>query len=246
MAEEQIQSEDAFSLFAVATILLNGRWRIARWMLAGGLLAAVGVVNKKAVYSASGSFLPQGFNSPRPSLTGLAGQLAGSITGVSQSMPPDFYVRLLKSRVLLQPIARDTFTVPELGGRRLSFDELFGITGGSQISRDEAAVSKLTGIISVSVVRSTGIIEFGVAAPWRSVALGIANDLVTGVNAYNQRTTQAQAAAEREFVEAQSALASSELQSAESRLERFLQTNRQFESSPELVFERDRLARATR
>jgi uncharacterized protein involved in exopolysaccharide biosynthesis len=81
-----------------------------------------------------------------------------------------------------------------------------------------------------------------VATRWPSVSLAIVDKLVDGVNAFNLRTRQGQAAAERKFVEGRLALASSELRAAEDRLERFLTANRQ-SGSPELAFQRERLQR---
>ncbi len=81
------------------------------------------------------------------------------------------------------------------------------------------------------------------ASRWPSVSLAISTALVTGVNDFNQRTRQGQAAAERKFVEGRLAIAGSDLRTAEDRLEGFLRTNRQFASSPDLTFQRDRLQR---
>jgi len=56
-------------------------------------------------------------------------------------------------------------------------------------------------------------------------------------------TRQSQAAAERGFTEERMAEAQEELRAAENELQRFLQNNRQFQNSPELVFQHDRLQR---
>src|ERR1051325_8055130 len=148
MSEQEATGNEEISLFALGTILLRNRWRIVRWMLLGGVLAALSVVNKPLVYTATASFMPQGVDAGRSGLAGLAGQFGVTIPMSAQSsLPPDFYSRLLESRDLLQPITRDTFVVPEMGGRRVPFFELFGITGGSVASREEQGVSKLAGIV---------------------------------------------------------------------------------------------------
>jgi uncharacterized protein involved in exopolysaccharide biosynthesis len=93
------------------------------------------------------------------------------------------------------------------------------------------------------VTKATGVVELSVATEWPSVSPALATALLNGVNDYNQRTRQGQAAAERKFVEERLAVASADLRQAENRLESFLKTNRQFNSSPELTFERERIQR---
>ena len=235
---------DELSLFALGTSLLRNRWRIARWMLLGGAVAALLVFLKPPLYLASASFVPQGTNDIRSSgLASLAGQFGVAMPTGTQSQSPDFYAKLLKSRVLLGQIARDTFVVQEKGNQRIPFVDLYEIQAGPQKLREELGVKLLMDMVSSSVARTTGVVEVSVATRWPSVSLAITTALVDGVNDYNQRTRQGQAAAERKFVEGRLATAGAELRAAEDRLEGFLRTNRQYASSPELTFQRDRLQR---
>ena len=57
------------------------------------------------------------------------------------------------------------------------------------------------------------------------------------------RTRQSQAAAERAFIETRLAEVQDSLRAAEDRLERFLESNRQWAGSAELTFQRDRIQR---
>ena len=243
MTETEWAVNTEISLFALGTTLLRNRWRIARWALGGAAIATLVVLFRPAVFMASASFVPQGNDPGRSGLASLAGQFGVSLPAATQSLSPDFYAKLLKSRVLLAPIARDTFVVQELGGRRIPFLDVFKIGGGSQAQREERGVALLRSIVAVSVVKASGVVELSVTTRWPSVSLAIVTDLVNGVNEYNQRTRQSQAAAERKFVEGRLEVASGELRAAEDRLEGFLRTNRQFASSPELTFQRDRLQR---
>ncbi len=243
MTEDVWRDHDDLSLFAVGTILLRNRWQIARWTLVGGVLAALAAFTKPALFVASASFIPAGTEQNRTALAGLAGQFGVVVPAGNQSQSPDFYSSLLTSRVLLTGIARDTFVVQERGGRRIAFLDLFKIGGQSVQRREEEGVRQLGTIVKPSIVRTTGIVEISVATQWQSVSLAIANDLLTGVNNFNQRTRQGQAAEERKFVEGRLALAASDLRAAEDRLQEFLKTNRQFAGSPDLTFQRDRLER---
>ena len=241
-SENSWPDREDISLFGFGTILLRGRWRIARWMLVGGALAALAAFTRPALYVASSSFLPEGNDPGRSGLATLAGQFGVALPAANQSQSPDFYTRLLTSRVLLTPIVRDTFTVQEMGNRRIPFLTLFNISGGSEKSREEEAVRQLSGLVKTSITKATGVVELSVATRWPSVSLAIATSLVNGVNEFNQKTRQGQAAAERKFVEGRLAVAGSDLRAAEDRLEGFLRTNRQY-ASPDLAFQRDRLQR---
>jgi uncharacterized protein involved in exopolysaccharide biosynthesis len=233
---------EAISVFAIGTLLLRNRWPIAAWALAGALVALALVWTRPALYSASASFIPQGADPGRSGLASIAGQFGVSLPSGSQSLTPDFYVRLVKSRELLGRVARDTVVVPELGGRRMTVEDLLEIGPGSRQLREEAAVEELSKRISASASKTTGLVEIGVATEWASVSLGMTNTLLDGVNAFNQRTRRDQAAAERKFVEARLAVATTELRAAEDRLQQFLQGNRQV-GAPDLQFTRDRLQR---
>lgn len=242
MTEAESQDGHEVSLFELGTTVVRNRWRIARWVFIGASVAALSVFSKPALYRASASFVPQGSLGSRSELASLAGQFGVSLPTGSQSFSPEFYADLLKTGVLLRPIARDTFVVQEMGGQRMSFLDLFEIPGAA-MRREERGVKLLTRIVTATVVRSSRIVQLSVATEWPSVSLAVATALVSGVNEYNRRTMQGQAAAERRFIEDRLAVARAELREVEDRLERFLVTNRQFGSSPELTFERDRLQR---
>jgi len=235
--------DEEISLFAVGNTLLQNRWRIARWMIASGAVAALMVFSRPAVYLASASFIPQGAEQARSGVAGLAGQFGVSLSAGNPSVSSDFYSELLKSPALLQQIVRDTFVVQELGGRRISFLDLFEIRQGTAKSREEPAVQLLTGMVSVSVSKNTGIVRVSVATPWPSASVAIVTALVNGVDEFNQRTRQSQAAAESKFLEGRLAVASAELRAVENRMQSFLQANRQIGSSPELTFEHERIQR---
>ena len=238
------REEGEISLFALGTTLLRHRWRIARWMAVGGFLAALIALFRPALYVASGSFVAQGATDPsRSGLASLAGQFGVTLPQGNQSLSPEVYAKLLKSRVLLLAIARDTFPVQELGGRRVPLLDVFEIEGGSAARREERGLRLLDKLVTASVAKPTGVVEFTVSTKWRSVSLAIATELINGVNAYNERTRQGQAAAERKFVEGRLAIAGADLRDAEDRLERFLQTNRNLGGSPELSMQRDRIQR---
>jgi len=231
------------SVFTVGTLLLRSRWRIARWALAGGLIALALVWNRPALYRASTAFIPQGADPARSGLASLAGQFGVAMpAGGGQSLSPDFYLRLLKSREMLGQLARDTVVVPELGARRVAVEDLLEIPAGTPKQREEAAIEILSRRITAGSNKATAVVEFGVGMEWPSVSLGMVNTMLQSVNEFNQRTRRDQAASERKFLENRLAVATTELRAAEDRLQGFLQGNRSYES-PDLQFQRQRLER---
>jgi uncharacterized protein involved in exopolysaccharide biosynthesis len=212
-------------------------------MLIGGGVAAVLAFSRPTLYSATASFIPQGADPGRSGLAGLAGQLGVALPATNQGLSPEFYVKLIRSRELLKGVVRDTLVVQELSGRRIPFLSLFDIEGSTANRREEEGVRLLMTMIKASATKATGVVEFSVATKWPSVSVAIATAVVTGINDFNQRLRQEQAGAERKFVEARLTITGSDLRATEDRLEDFLRTNRQFASSPDLTFQRDRLQR---
>jgi uncharacterized protein involved in exopolysaccharide biosynthesis len=220
--------------------MLRHRWLILRWMVAVGILSGVMALLKAPAYQASAGFIPQG-QSSGSSLAGLAGQFGVSIPSAAPTQSPEFYQQLLKSRVLLLPIVRDTFTLQEKGGRRAPFIDLFQIEGPTPLHKEERAIRALSQMIGTTISKPTGVVSLSVVSPWRSVSLQLAERLLDGVNEYNQRTRQSVASAERQAIEASVGTARRELTAAEDALESFQSANRQLGGASALA--RDRLQR---
>jgi uncharacterized protein involved in exopolysaccharide biosynthesis len=231
------------SLFSIATTLLRSRWRIARWMLGGAILAALSVISRQPAYKASASFATQSTTSTPSGLRSLAGQFGVSVPTGGEASSPDFYARLLKSRVLLLPIVYDTITVAEEGGKRIPFMQLAGITEGTPAQREQSAVLTLKRMVTVTIDKTTEVVDVSAISARRSVSLQIVTKLIDGINEYNQRTRQSRAVAERKFVEGRLAIASEDLRDAETRFEEFLRNNRDIGGSPMLTLARDRFQR---
>lgn len=241
---EAERKDEEISLFALGTRLLENRWRIAAWMVTGAVIGILSVANKPILYTASAAFVPQGQgDASAGGLARFAGEFGVTLSGTGQAQSPEFYSMLLHSRTVLTEIANASLTVPELGGRQIPVFELLEVGPGSAAAREEQAVRALRGMIRPSVTRSTGLVQVTVATRWPSVSLAIATRLVQGVNDFNQRTRQGQAVSERKFVEGRLAIAASNLRAAENRLQTFMSTNREFDRSPQLTFQRDRLQR---
>lgn len=243
MSSDTGNYEEDSSLFALATTVLRSRWRILKYMLVGGLIAGLAIWVSPPSYVATASFIPQSNDANKSGLATLAGQFGVSLPTGDESLSPDFYAQLLRSRVLLAPIASDTFAMPGNPTRRVAVPDLFGVSGGTARRKQERVVARLQDVVGSSVVASTGLVRVRAATRWPSVSLAIVTKLVEGVNTFNQKTRQSQASAERKFVENRLGVARADLRAAEDRLEFFLRTNRDISASPGASFERDRLQR---
>jgi uncharacterized protein involved in exopolysaccharide biosynthesis len=239
-ADEQDTGQS--SLLILGTSLLRHRWRIAKWMGIVGVLATILALLRPTLYSSTASFIPQGSDASQSTLATLAGQLGVTVPGGGQSLSPDFYVKLLRSRELLRAIVRDTLPVPEQG-RSVAFADLFSVRGDSPARREDEAIRLLASRISASASRTTGIVEFAVETKWPSVSATIANDLLNGINDFNQQLRHEQASQERKFVEGRLAIAAQDLRAAEQRMEDFSSSNKNLGSSAYLALQRERLQR---
>ena len=241
MINDATYEDHDVSIYDIGATMLRSRWRIVRWMVGVAVLFVLPVLRKPAVYRASASVVSQGSGvSGAQSLAALVGQ-RGLVGSSNES--PEFYVMLLRSKELLVPIAHDTFSVSEERNRRVAFKDLFEIEGTSPLVSDERAYAALQGMTTAAADRMTGVVSVSARTPWPSVSKAIASEMVDRLNAFNQRTRQSQAAAERKFVEGRLALATQELRLAENRLEAFLTSNKQYQNSPQLSFAQDRLRR---
>lgn len=235
--------DDEISLLALGAIVVRSRRKIFVFSLLGVLIAGLYAWSRPPLYRAEVSFLPQGGETGQSGLASLAGQFGLALPSSSRSLPPAFYEELLTSRVVLESIVFDTVLLPELGGGRVALIDLFEIDATTESERLEAGVAALEAFTETSVDIPTGIVRATVTTDWPSVSAAIAVALVEGVDAFNRTMIRRQAAGEREFLESRRVDALTSLRDAEDRLQRFLGSNRHLSSSPELLFQRDRLER---
>lgn len=234
-------STTGISVFTMLAILMRRRRLIGTLMVVAASIALAVALLLPRQYVATAAFLPQGGESSRSSLAGLAGQLG--ILSQPTSQGP-FYIELLHSRELLEPIASTPLSVPELRGGRRTLYQLHPPRGQTDGQRRAAMVEWLQKIVSATESR-TGVVTVSVATEWPSVSKAVADLLLTRLNDFNLRTRQSQAAEERRFTGERLEATRASLRVAEDRLKDFLQHNRQYTLSPELSFERDRLMRET-
>lgn len=235
-------ANDEITLLGIATMLLRGRRRILVLASAGIAIGLGTALLRPRVYVSSATFIPEEFEQSS-GLAKAASQFGISIPGSGRGWGPSVYVELLKSRALLEPLARDTVTLPEEGGKRVSPMDLFDINAPTLARRIDLTVRALRKRVSVAEEKTLGGVRVEATTQWPSVSLMLADRLVRGVSLFNVERRRSQAAAERQFVDGLAAEAERALRVAEDGLQSFLQRNRGIGNSPQLVLERDRLER---
>jgi tyrosine-protein kinase Etk/Wzc len=217
---------------------------IATLVLLGAALGLTRGLTSPRRYVSDATFIPQGTDGGvSAGLSLAASQLGVRVPSSSNSWGPPIYVELLRSRALLEPIAFDTVSVLEEGGRRAAIIDLLDVNVSSSAKRADDAVRALENIVKANEDRKLGAVRLTVTTKWPSVSLAVAQRLVRGVNMFNLETRKSQAAAERQFAEIQAGEAEAALRAAEDRLQSFLQGNRSISGSQELAFQMDRLRR---
>jgi uncharacterized protein involved in exopolysaccharide biosynthesis len=236
---------ETISLLAIGTALLRRRRLILALGFLGAAAGLAAALLTSRVYAASATIIPEEPDNKLPSgLSLAAGQFGIKLPSAGGTgWGPPVYAELLKSRALLQPIARDTVNVTETG-RRASIMDLLRVKPASPSLRLERTVRALRKKVVVGEDKKLGAVKLTVITKWPSVSYAVANGLVAGVNQFNLESRKTQAGAERRFVEAQALDAQRALREAENRLQEFQKKNRGgVSSSPELALEKDRLMR---
>jgi len=222
------------------------RYRVTMWSLP--LLATLVVVIygtiQPTTYTATAAFLPEAPPANRSALSGLASELGLALGSGDAAQSPAFYADLLTSRELLEAVAEPTYevTTPE-GLRRGTLIELFEIREKNPALARSAAVRVLRRVTSIGRARETGVVTVAARARWPELAEQIVQRMLALVNTFNLERRQSRAAQEKRFVETRRTEARDELQVAEDRLKSFLERNRDYRNSPQLVFDQERLAR---
>lgn len=230
----------------VLWILLRDRRVILFAMVVGLAIGVLAALLQPTYYSSGFTFIPQASQDPRASaLSGLASQLGISLGSIgAASQPPQLYADVIQTREVLGPVAADTFVKTE-GSGRLPLPEILKIAGNSPAITYERTLEFLRDEVVSSVVaaRTTGAVTVTARTHWPGLSLAIAQRLLDGLNRFNRETRQSQAGAERRFTEGRLAAAETALRASEGAIQRFLEGNRQYDRSPPLAFEHDRLQR---
>lgn len=271
-ARPERSPEEDISLLSLASVVLRHRWTVVGAPIVLAVLFVThGFLFTPRSWTSTGSFTPQTGQEGGGRLSGLASQVGIQLpSGEGAAQSPRFYADLLHSRELLAPLVYVEYSVKNAsqslakdgsstastermqadasqdndpGRAGVTLIDAFGIQAEDSASATAAAVGKLKSNISVSTDRETGVVNFSVTMPSPELAHAVAGRLLDALHRFNVETRRSRASAKRQFLEERVRKARQDLRAAEDSLEAFLENNRQYENSPALVFERQRLQR---
>jgi G-rich domain on putative tyrosine kinase len=198
-------------------------------------------------WTAKATFIPETSSSIQlPQGVGaLAGEFGLTLPGSDPMSSPDFYAAVTRSRSLLEQTLTARFPVPGAArrGDSLPLIDILEIEADTPRERMEKAVEWLKDHSSARVDNKTGTIELAVELPGADLSATVARHMVGLLNDFNQHTRNLRARERRKFTEGRAEAAQKDLLAAEEALRIFLTRNRQFETSPQLLFEHGRLQR---
>lgn len=235
------------SLYAPLRVMLENRYLVVVAALAVALLSIVPALIGPRSYTATGAFMPEGNSGSNSGLAAVAGQLGLTVRQSDPTQSPQFYAEISTSRELLGRLLTDTFSVRADSDAHVatlegSLADLLRVTGDEPEHRREQALRSVSRMINVSTT-ATGMVRLAVTSSWPELSEVLAARLIELINEFNLESRQSNAAAESRFVQERLEEARASLRRTEEDLGTFLEANRQFEGSPQLLFEYDRLQR---
>ena len=240
--------------FGVWLAGIIARWRLVVWVILGTLVAAaLAVLVLPPVYTAHASFVTAGSANSKmagaltgtgPGLQGLASQL-GVAGGSDPSESPNFYVKLIQSEELRRRLLRSKFRDPRGSSPRDSamLLDILRIKNDDPARKMEIGIKKIGNSISTDFDLKTNLVTLAFSARWSELAAAIGNRTIELVDAFNHEQRVSRARSKRIFVQSLLDSAKLQLQAAEERQREFFDQNRQWRTSPQLVFEEGRLRR---
>jgi uncharacterized protein involved in exopolysaccharide biosynthesis len=233
-------------------MLLRQRTLILRTPVLLFLVVVLGSLMLPRTYSSRGVFMPNAAPGLESRAAGLAAQFGFTLPGQDAGQSPDFYAELLRSRELLSNLVaaqysfvatRGPFFSREAVTMRGNLMDILAIEDATPAQSREKGMAALLDMMNISTSPLSGTITVQLTTKWPELSRQIATRAIALVDEFNRTRRQSRAAEERTFVQERLNEAQRNLRASEDRMEQFLRDNRTFASSPQLVFENDRLQR---
>lgn len=236
------EDENELTLVTLINILLRHRFGILALAVLISLLSVGVALLGPRTYASTGSFLPQGGQSPS-TMSGLAAQFGVDFGGSNQGASPAFYADLAQTRQILGTVVAARYRVPDAGRETVgTLVEFFRARGRDWAHRRDAAITKLKQAMTVSFDSRTSVVSVSVKTENPELSRQVVDSLLSAVSTFNLERRQSQASAERRFIEARLVEVRTDLRKADDELQFFLQRNRIL-GSAELEAQRERLTR---
>jgi uncharacterized protein involved in exopolysaccharide biosynthesis len=232
------------SLLRLAAVFVS-RWRfIALLGLAGAVGAAIWSLVAEPRFRSFARFAleEQRGLSNAGGLAAIAGRLGSGALGGIRSL--QFYADVIVGPDILGAVLLDTFPVPDDPSRRAPLIDILRIPGDTPEERVIRGIEELqNSAIATSTNDRTGTITLEVSLRDPELAAGVARRLYEHLERFNFETRRSAASERREFAERELARARAELNSAETAMRSFLESNRGGLDIPRLDFRRQQLQR---
>ncbi|MDH3222272.1 MAG: Wzz/FepE/Etk N-terminal domain-containing protein [Gemmatimonadota bacterium] len=238
-------STEADLMGLIASMVERWRWLAGATVL-GIALSAIAVAWTRG-YSATAMFVVERQSGNLSQFSGLANQLGFDVPSGLEGDPLGLFEALLHSDDLLLELSEATYSIVPREGEdpvQGSASSLLGLNGKTEAARRREIVDHFRDHVSARVLFEANAVEVSATTPWPELSEAIVEKALSLVNAFNLERRRRTSGAERAFVEANVAEAESRLLKAEAELEAFLDTNRRYQQSPQLMFRFSRLQRA--
>lgn len=228
------------SLISLVNVVLRRR-AIVAWtvLIAVVVVALFGLVPRRR-WTATATFVPQGKQNGA-GVQALAAQFGLPVAAGDPNESPAFYADLVKSREIVGGVVDSGVVV---AGNRVDIADHFDLKAKAPGLRRDDAIRRLTGELTVTTNAKTGVVSVGVSLTDPQLAAAVGERVIELLNRFNLETRRSRAAAERRFAAERLREVQGDLREVEDSLQRFLQRNRDFRNSPELLFQQERLARS--
>ena len=237
-------SSSGTELIALVTLgIRNSRLLLGLPLLFALLTVGIFLVLPKK-YTSTVSFVPAGPELPGGALSALAGQVGVSL-GTDPAASPDYFVSILGTREMLQPLVERKYEYTSVDGpAQATLIELMEISGSDSGRTIAAALKTLQeNVLDIAVNRRSGVITVDARTKWPDVSYALASALIVQLDSFMYEMRQRRGEAESRFLSERLNGARLELTQAEATLSTFLARNRSYQSDPVLVAEQERLRR---
>ncbi len=245
----QPKGDQPLTMFDLVAEVLTSRRTVLLWVFIGTAAGVVLALFRPKKFESATTVMAAVPAGAESRLAGLAsqfglGDLAAARGGIAAS--PDLIVQLSRARVVLDGILDDRLPTPQTTGAMTIMD-VVRPTEESDDTPDALkralAIRELRELLTVTKNKTTGTATVAVATESPEVSLQIVTAVVRELNQAFLAMGRDQASEERRFIAERLREREARLKESERQLALFLTANRDFRSSPALVFEHDRLQR---
>jgi uncharacterized protein involved in exopolysaccharide biosynthesis len=231
------------SLLAFLSILLANRRTIAAFALAGTIIAGIVASVEADLFVSRAAFVVRGARQ-QVQLPGGAGALGVALSAFSEfSQSVSFYADLARTKGILGKVARKEYVSSSSPTVKRPLAKVLGIGEPDPERAAKLAVERLAKNVSYTISSRTGVVGLVVKEQDPLVAQQVNANILVEIDRWSKDEGHRQAVREREFIEQLVGDSRRRLAQAEQAVRSFLELNRQYETSPELVLEFARLNR---